>query len=76
MSARRSRQARNLRARRCGNPAGCSQLGSHVVEDPVYGGRFLACDDHWPDLVAILWGMGAWVSGCPCAECVGVGVPS
>jgi hypothetical protein len=38
----------------------------------VYGGEFRACDDHWPDLVAVLWAEGAWVSGCPCDACIGV----
>lgn len=76
MSAKRSKQARSRRARRCGAPAGCSQLGTHVVVEPVYGGQFVTCDDHWPDFVSTMWEIGAWVSGCPCGECIGVGVPS
>lgn len=71
MSRRRSKQARAERAARCGSPLGCSTVAEHVVVDPVYGGEFRACEDHWPDLVAMLWSEGAWVSGCPCPECIG-----
>jgi hypothetical protein len=77
VSARRSRQTRQTaRAELCGNPLGCDEIGSHVVVDPVYGGRFVSCEDHWPDLAGIIFGLGGWVTGCPCGECIGQGAHS
>jgi len=77
MNASRARRRRAERAEErrrrglCGSPTGCDQVGAHVVVDPVYGGNFRACEDHWPDLVAVIWAEGGWVSGCPCPECIG-----
>ncbi len=56
-------------ADRCGAPDRCSRPALHVVVDPVYGGRFGACEVHWPDLAATIFVAGGWVSGCPCADC-------
>jgi hypothetical protein len=61
---------RGRTADRCGDPSGCSRPALHEVVDPVYGGCWSACADHWPDLVAMLWAQGAWVSACPCRECI------
>lgn len=71
MSNRR-RARRVSRPATCGSPLGCSGPADHVLVDPVYGGQFNACEEHWPDLVAILWAEGCWVSGCPCPECIGL----
>lgn len=75
-ASQRARQKARRRPPSCGAPAvpPCRELATHQVVDPVLGGALLACDDHWPDLVSLIWSEGAWVSGCPCSECIGVGV--
>lgn len=56
---------------RCGVPGGCSRPAVHVVVEPVYGGRFGACEVHWPDLAGVIFAAGGWITGCSCAECIG-----
>ena len=63
--------ARAGRLAGCGCPSGCSAVATHEVVDPVWGGVFAACDDHWPDLAATIFAQGGWVTGCPCPECTG-----
>lgn len=66
-------EARAPRLPRCGAP-GCSLIADHVVLDPTEQfGALGACECHWPDLVALLWSEGAWLSDCPCPDCSGPG---
>ena len=53
----------------CGSPVGCARRPTHTIVDPVDGGMFGACDEHWPDFMLLLWSIGAWVSDCPCPTC-------
>lgn len=73
-SQRQRRQARRTRSSSCGFPGGCVELATHVVEEPVFGGSFQACDEHWPDLVGLIWSEGGTVTACPCSECIRQGV--
>ena len=71
---RRRGGSRSLRGvEMCGAP-GCTARADRIVLDPTVPEACLgACDDHWPDLVALLWSLGAYVSPCLCEGCQGEG---